>query len=139
MDTTAANGSALEATHSEARHFFERQWNAIKYLFNIETALIYFVMALLVFALGVGIAKYPVYIGHYAKYASDATLFSAAILAYKACRESLSSVVLLLLIAVGSQMLMADGVHIPIDRLYFQGIGIVAVVGLFGCVLTKMR
>lgn len=130
---------ALGSTDERTTPFFGRQWNALKYLFNIETALIYFVMAVLVFSLGVGIATYPAYIGHYAKYASDVTFLAAAILAYKACRESLTSVVLLLLIAVGAQLLMSNGVHIPVARMYSQGIGIVAIVGLFGCVLTKMK
>lgn len=34
---------ALSSIEERTPHFFGRQWSAIKYLFSIETALIYFV------------------------------------------------------------------------------------------------
>ena len=130
---------ALEVNQAEKQNsFLDRQWQALKYVLSIETAVVYFLLGALAFALAVGILKFPHFIGRYAEYASYGALFSASILGYRACRESLTAVIVLLLIGVGAQALMIHGVKFSVDRIYFQGMIMLAIVGLVGCVWHKI-
>ena len=130
---------AIEVNQTEKKSsFLDRQWQALKYVLSIETALVYFMLGSLAFALAVGILKFPNFIGHYAEYTSYGALFSASLLGYRACRESLTAVIVLLIIGVGAQALMIHGVKLPVERVYFQGMIMLAIVGLIGCVRHKI-
>lgn len=118
--------------------FFKKQGTMLKYLLNIEMALIHLALSIVLL-----FAAYTVKQGYYvrpSKFLYYGLLFAAGIQGFRACKNSLTPVLLFLSVGIGGEVLLAHGIKIStLDHYFFQTIAAIGFAGLVACAIFKAR
>ena len=123
---------------SKAKIFALKQWAMLKYSFSIERALIHMVTAAVLFGLAIFVKSSHAIAGDGSIYAW--LLFAAAgVQAFRACRNSMTPVVILFLIGFGGQYLLQNHIDVHLAKIYLQAIAGAAVLGLVVCCHCRLR